>query len=32
MSLIEADEVVLNMGTINQLQNKARNFFRDHRG
>jgi hypothetical protein len=32
MSIIEVDEVVLNMGTIHQLQNKARNFFRDHRG
>jgi predicted kinase len=31
MSIIEADEVVLNIGSINQLHQKARNFFRDHR-
>lgn len=30
MMLIEPDEVVLNMGTINQLHIKARNFYRDH--
>lgn len=32
MALIEVDEVILNMGTINQLHIKARNFYRDHRG
>ena len=30
MNLIEADEVILNMGSINQLHNKARAIVRDY--
>jgi len=30
MNLIEADEVILNMGSINQLHNKARAVFREY--